>query len=347
MQFKHVLLGAALAVASSAGAAQAGTGWYLGLGAGANWIQDADWAGKVAGLGTVVTGNAEFDTGYVVAGTVGYDWGHWRAELELAYRNNDADCSIVDNRGSCVPLPGVELWEFSQMINVLYDFNLGGRWGASLGAGVGGNLVTGKGALFFGNNIDDYVIAGQVIAELNYQISDRWQLYGTYRFMFMDDPDLDAPTIFGPGGSVEIEKRDHAVMVGLRFDLTPDHPMAEPERPMGNPPSRPRQFIVFFGFNKSNLSAEAQRVVSEAAAAAKEYGSASIMVIGHTDTVGSNGYNMRLSLRRAAVVKAELGHNGIKASMIETSGKGETELMVETGNGVKEPQNRRATIDLH
>ena len=183
---------------------------------------------------------------------------------------------------------------------------------------------------------------------MNYQISDRWQLFGTYHFMFMDKPNLSDATTFGPGGSVDIEKRDHSLLVGLRFDLQADHALApEPERPMPNPSPRPRQFIVFFGFNKSNLSAEAERVVAEAAAAAKEYGSASLMVVGHTDTVGSNGYNMRLSLRRAATVKAELGHDGIKPSMIQTSGKGETELMVETGNGVKEPQNRRATIDLH
>src|SRR5882757_9207198 len=141
------------------------------------------------------------------------------------------------------------------MVNVLYDFDLGGRWGASLGVGAGGNQVSGKGGFFFGNHIDDYVLAGQLIGELNYQISDRWQLFGTYRFMFMEDPDMGASQIFGPGGSVEIQKDDHAVMIGLRFDLTPDHaPAPEPERPMPARPSAPHQFIVFFGFNKSNLS---------------------------------------------------------------------------------------------
>jgi outer membrane protein OmpA-like peptidoglycan-associated protein len=46
-------------------------------------------------------------------------------------------------------------------------------------------------------------------------------------------------------------------------------------------------------------------------------------------------------------VKDGLAANGIPASMISTSGRGETELMVQTGDGVKEPQNRRATIDLN
>jgi hypothetical protein len=84
MQFRHVLLGTAIAVASSVGAAQASTGWYLSLGAGANWVQDSDYKVKVPGPGTIITGNTDFDGGYVVAGSVGYDWGHWRAEFELA-----------------------------------------------------------------------------------------------------------------------------------------------------------------------------------------------------------------------------------------------------------------------
>jgi OOP family OmpA-OmpF porin len=56
---------------------------------------------------------------------------------------------------------------------------------------------------------------------------------------------------------------------------------------------------------------------------------------------------MRLSLRRAAAVKKGLASEGIAPDMIQTSGKGETELMVQTGDGVKEPQNRRSTISLH
>ena len=346
MQLKNLLLGAgtAMALVASAGAAQAATGYYLNMGVGFNWLQDADFTGNTAG-GPVVTGNAEFKSGWVVAGAVGYDWGHWRAEFELAFRQNDAECVSLGGP-PCFPVPGAEIWEFSQMINVYYDIDLGGRWGASLGAGVGGNLVAADAGLFALDDADDYTLAGQLIAELNYEISDRWILYANYRFMFMDDPSLEGGPIFGPGGSIDVEKSDHAVMIGLRFDLHRDGAPREPDRPTPGDSRRPKQFIVFFGFNKSNLSAEAQRVVAEAAAAAKEYGSAEIVVVGHTDTVGSPGYNMRLSLRRAGAVKSELSRRGIKPSMITTEGKGETELMVQTGDGVKEPQNRRTTIDL-
>ena len=95
------------------------------------------------------------------------------------------------------------------------------------------------------------------------------------------------------------------------------------------------------------MTPEAARVVADAAAAAKEYGSASIAVVGHTDTSGSDSYNMALSMRRSQAVKDGLAGNGIPAAMISTSGRGEAELMVQTGNGVKEPQNRRATMDLN
>jgi len=112
------------------------------------------------------------------------------------------------------------------------------------------------------------------------------------------------------------------------------------------PPSAPHEFIIFFAFNKANLTPEAHRVVQEAAAAAKQYGSARILITGHTDTSGSSRYNMRLSMRRASAAKSGLVSEGIDPGMIQTVGKGETELLVQTADGVKEPQNRRAAIDL-
>ena len=108
----------------------------------------------------------------------------------------------------------------------------------------------------------------------------------------------------------------------------------------------PKQFIVFFGFNKFNLTAEAERVIEEAAAAVKQFGAASVEVVGHTDSSGSNAYNQKLSERRAHTVRGALEALGIPSDNIHTSAKGESELMIETGDGVKEPQNRRATIDM-
>lgn len=347
MKLRTTLLAAtALAVASTAGAAE---GWYMSLGAGWNWLTDADYT--VGPTSNTYAGQNEYDSGYVVAGAIGYDWGRWRAEFEVAYRDNNIDCiTWSTGAGSCFdPGSNEGVWELSHMVNVLYDIPLGGRFSASLGAGVGGVLVVADQAII-GNtnnqpNLDDYVVAGQLIAQLGYDLSDRWQIYADYRYLLADDPESFSPQ---QGSNVTWEKSDHSVLLGLRFDLQADRaPAAPPKAPPPAQPKAPKQFIVFFGFNKSNLTEEASRVVADAAAAAKEYGSASIMVVGHTDTVGSDRYNNALSMRRSSTVKDALVGHGIPASAISTAGRGEAELMVNTGDGVKEPQNRRATIDLN
>lgn len=103
---------------------------------------------------------------------------------------------------------------------------------------------------------------------------------------------------------------------------------------------------MFFGHNKSNLTPEAMDVIRQAASAAKEYGSATINVVGHADKSGSPAYNEKLSLRRADAVKGSLVGEGIEAGKITTSGRGESDPMVPTEDGVREPQNRRVHINL-
>ena len=71
-----------------------------------------------------------------------------------------------------------------------------------------------------------------------------------------------------------------------------------------------------------------------------------IVVTGHTDTVGSMAYNQRLSERRADAVKTEMVREGLNADDISTVGRNFSEPLVPTGPGVREPQNRRAVIDL-
>ena len=105
-------------------------------------------------------------------------------------------------------------------------------------------------------------------------------------------------------------------------------------------------FIVFFDFNKSNLTAEAMQVVQQAVTTAKAGRNVRIVVTGHTDTVGSRAYNQGLSERRAQTVKDEMVREGLSANDISTVGRNFSEPLVPTGPGVREPQNRRAVIDL-
>jgi hypothetical protein len=103
-------------------------------------------------------------------------------------------------------------------------------------------------------------------------------------------------------------------------------------------------YLVFFDWDKSDLSPQAMATISQAAAAYKATGSARIADVGNTDTSGSTGYNMALSIRRADAVKGALIQNGVPASAIDSAGRGETNLLVPTADGVREPQNRRVEL---
>ena len=105
-------------------------------------------------------------------------------------------------------------------------------------------------------------------------------------------------------------------------------------------------FIVFFDFDKANLTDKAVEVVQEAVHTAKENGFVKVLVTGHTDTVGSDSYNQALSVRRAQSVKDEMIREGLDGSGISIEGKSFHDPLVPTGPAVREPQNRRAVIDL-
>jgi outer membrane protein OmpA-like peptidoglycan-associated protein len=72
-----------------------------------------------------------------------------------------------------------------------------------------------------------------------------------------------------------------------------------------------------------------------------------ILVVGHTDTTGSAAYNLKLSERRAKATADALVSSGVSQSVLSVDWKGFTDLAVQTGPGVKEPLNRRATININ
>jgi iron complex outermembrane receptor protein len=114
--------------------------------------------------------------------------------------------------------------------------------------------------------------------------------------------------------------------------------------PVAAPARAPRSYLVFFDFNKSDLTPQATQIVDQAAENAGPSHVTQLTVTGHTDTVGSDAYNMRLSRRRAESVAAELEKDGIPSSEIQIVAKGKRDLLVPTADGVREPQNRRVQI---
>lgn len=349
MKTRSLLLGAAasLSLASAANATHV-NGYYVSLEGGANWIDDLSvlQSRDPDPAGGAVLSNSTFsvDTGWAVLASVGYGFsGHWRVELEGGYRNNHTTLAT-----------DAELQEWSAMINILYDIPLTDRLSLSLGAGAGGDFANlDIPTLSFDE--DEWAFAYQGIAGLSYEISDRLDLFANYRYFRVSEPEFQGRAVFpGPApGTLGAQFDDivkHTATIGLRyhFGAPAAEPMVAPPPPPppSEPAAAPKEYIVFFGHNKSNLTPEALDVIKQAAAAAKQYGSSTITVVGHADRSGSPKYNQALSARRAGAVKGALVSEGIADGSISTSAKGETDPMVPTADGVREPQNRRVHINL-
>ena len=108
--------------------------------------------------------------------------------------------------------------------------------------------------------------------------------------------------------------------------------------------AKAKSFLVFFDWDKATLTDRARGIVKEAAAASKAAKHTVIEVNGYADTSGNPKYNMGLSMRRAQNVAAELVRNGVDKKEIAIKAFGDTVLLVPTGPGVREPQNRRVEI---
>lgn len=114
-----------------------------------------------------------------------------------------------------------------------------------------------------------------------------------------------------------------------------------------DPVKAPRsdRFTVYFGFNRSDLSAQARDVINNVLSALKGYTNPAISLVGHTDTVGNKAYNQRLSEARVATVANALRAGAPdKTKNMTTAGRSEFELAVPTKDNVKEQGNRRVEI---
>ena len=356
-----LLAGAALlAIPAQADAGQL-RGTYTSVEAGASWVRNENFSQEVVyttSTSSTINFNEfinTFETGWAVFGSVGYAFENGvRTELELGYRMNNA---LQDGTSSSIHAEG-ELREFTIMANALYDIDLTDDISLSLGAGAGVDRARFTIPCMCLDE-DSWRFAYQGIAGINYAIGTQTQLFVNYRYLHVDAPEYTWFTDGAPGADYRVrflgDLNKHAVTFGLRYAFNgrsvaplppPLLPPVPETPPPPAPPPAPEQFVVFFGFNKANITGEAMQVITDAARVAKETGAASILIIGHTDSSGSDKYNEALSQRRASAVKSALLDLGIEEGKISATGKGESELIVKTGDGVKEPQNRRATIDL-
>jgi OOP family OmpA-OmpF porin len=285
-------------------------GFYIGAEGGGNWLMNSN--------------NYNMDIGYAVGGMIGYDFVGPRVELEGVFRSNNGRGTA--NFGNVFSNVNGRIEQLSVMANLLYDFLPGATITPYVGAGAG---IAFADASINGCSLCSTQFAYQGIVGLGWNVdrSFRVNLDGRY---------------YGTTSPGAYQNNNITAMLSLSYKF--GQPEAAPPPPPAAAPVAPPSFMVFFDWDRSNLSAQALGTIKQAADAYKTKGNARITATGHTDTSGPEAYNMALSLRRANTVKDALVQNGVPATAIAVVGRGEQGLLVQTGDGVREPQNRRVEI---
>ncbi len=313
--------------------------------------------------------NAELDPGFTAMFAVGHLYGNgFGTEIELGYRRNDVD------RISGATATG-DMGIFSIMLNGNYDFGVSRRGTPYIGVGIGmARLDAGGISPVSNSRVDDQAtaLAYQATAGIAYPVNDRLDIMLSYRYFAIPDAGFGTDA----GASVDSDYTSHAVRFGFRYRFggvrealaavppvsappftapaaSPVRPSVESKArsaaaaaPAAQPAPAVENYLVFFDWNRWNLTPDARRIVKTAAENARRTGATRVEITGHADSSGARGYNLKLSERRAITVRAALVKDGVAPDKITASARGETEPLVPTADGVREPQNRRVEILL-
>lgn len=103
---------------------------------------------------------------------------------------------------------------------------------------------------------------------------------------------------------------------------------------------------AFFDFDKAVLKSEAKTKLDDMASKLQGINLEVVIAVGHTDSVGSDAYNQKLSVRRAEAVKAYLVSKGIEANRVYTEGKGKKQPVADNKTAEGRAQNRRVEIEV-
>lgn len=103
---------------------------------------------------------------------------------------------------------------------------------------------------------------------------------------------------------------------------------------------------AFFDFDKSVLKPEGKAKLDDLVAKVKDINLEVVIAVGHTDAVGTDGYNQKLSVRRSEAVKAYLVSKGIEKNRIYTEGKGEAQPVADNKTKEGRSKNRRVEVEV-
>jgi outer membrane protein OmpA-like peptidoglycan-associated protein len=350
MKFRNALVAATILALPLAAKAQPIDGLYIGAGGGVNIMQNEDAKVTSPPPGSPGSGQLKTRVGPAFDLSAGYGLGNgFRAEIEGSYRYN----TFYSPRGAAV---GGQEQKYGAMVNVLYDFvDLVPYVQPYVGIG-GGYQWTQDRHLYVGDasvktdTIGKPAYQGIVGAAIPIPGAPGLAVTADYRFLgIAGDRNYGASeTVAGHAVPANFKLNNdfnHTILIGVRYAFGAPAPAPEAP-PVAAVPVSPvsRSYLVFFDWDKSNLTDRARQIVSEAASNSTKVQYTRIEVNGYTDTSGTPQYNQGLSIRRAQTVAAELVKDGVPKTAIAIQGFGETHLLVPTGAGVREPQNRRVEI---
>lgn len=206
---------------SAAPALASDAGWYMGAGVGVNWTNDT--------VHDLTTGDHDtnFEAGWAGFLKGGYDWGSWRAELEYAHRNNDAN--YFGPSGSIARANG-SVNSDALMLNAYYDFAATGKVTPYIGAGLGAVRVEANDVRRSVNNTavlsgDDTVVGAQLMAGAAYALTPNVDATLEYKFLIAQEPDFNYatgcsyPSACSNVGTASDGYRNHTIAAGLRWRL--------------------------------------------------------------------------------------------------------------------------------
>jgi len=349
---------AAPALLPGVAAAQPVTGLYIGGAGGGNFMQrEFNRDVRIGNVRTPVGGSTSFQAGGAGGvASVGYGFGNGlRVELEGDYRYNKVDNG---RSGGALSTRGRED-KYGGMVNALFDLDVGSPYVFPyIGAGAGYSWVDRRTQqdFGFGQNLItrgvDSSFAYQAIAGLSFPVPPVVGLSVTaeYRYFALAEDRAFGfrSTIPGlapvSGRITTTDNYNHSLMLGLRyaFNVAPP-PVEAPPAAVRNDA---RTYLVFFDWDRADLTDRARQIIAEAAQATTRVQTTRIEVAGHTDSSGTVRYNAGLSVRRAQNVATELVRLGVPRTAINVQGFGEARPLVQTAQGVREPQNRRVEIVL-
>jgi OmpA-OmpF porin, OOP family len=358
MRLRSVIVATAMCATPIVAMAQPVTGLYIQGGGGLNAPHDPQITTTGAGFGTG-RGTLHEDFGWNGELAVGYGLGNgFRFEIEGDYmhanvRQLGIPFATTTNGG---------LRTYGVMANALFDMDVGSPYiYPYLGLGAGYqwtqmesvNTVGVARPFAAGFDSQQGAPAWQAIAGASFPIPYVVGLSLTADYRFMDilgGAKFDGLSSGGGPLTPAVEKMhnqfDHELVIGLRYAFnTPAPPPPAAPVPVAAPaPAPARSYLVFFDWDKASLTERARSIIKEAADNSTHVQYTRLEVNGYTDTSGTPHYNQGLSLRRARAVAGELVRDGVPKNAISIQGFGETHLLVATGPGVREPQNRRVEI---